>query len=177
MGSRAGFDVVGLDLVAGGDAPSPSAGPVVSSTAIRRLLAAGDVAGAAELLGRPHEVRGVVAAGDRRGRDLGFPTANVEVPPGILVPADGIYAGWYQRPDGTTYRAAISRGRRPTFHPDGARSVLEACLLDFEGDLYGERARVRFVSRLRDEQRFDSPDELIAQMARDVATARELLAG
>ncbi|MDQ4132772.1 MAG: bifunctional riboflavin kinase/FAD synthetase [Actinomycetota bacterium] len=173
-GAERGFEVVGLRLVPAGGGPSRP----VSSTAIRELLHRGDVAAAAELLGRPHEVRGVVTTGDQRGgRELGFPTANVTVPPDILLPADGIYAGWYQRPDGTRHRAAISRGRRPTFHPDAVNSVLEAYLLDFDGDLYGERARVCFVARLRDEQRFDSADQLVHQMKRDVEAAREALAG
>ena len=99
------------------------------------------------LLGRPHEVRGVVAHGDQRGRELGFPTANVSVPGDILLPADGIYAGWYERPDGIgARRRAISLGRRPTFYEEAHASLLEAHLLDFDGDLYGEPAKVRFVA-------------------------------
>ena len=87
------------------------------------------------------------------------------VPPEILLPAVGIYAGWYRRPDGSVHPAAISLGRRPTFHPDDAPIVLEPYLLDFAGDLYGEAARVRFVARLRDEERYDSVDALKAQIA------------
>ena len=169
-GTRWAFDVVGLGLV---DVPGVD-GPV-SSTAIRRLLAAGDVEKAATLLGRPHEVRGVVGSNDHRGHDLGFPTANVDVPPDISLPSIGIYAGWYVRPDGTPHQAAISLGVRPTFHPDDAPVVLEAYLLDFDGDLYGEAGRVRFVRRLRDEERFDSADALAAQVAADVVATREAL--
>jgi riboflavin kinase/FMN adenylyltransferase len=171
MGADLGFDVLGISLVA--DGPG---GEAVSSTRIRGLLAAGDVASAAKLLGRPHEVRGTVEQGDRRGRDLGYPTANVVVPADVLLPADGIYAGWYQRGAGARHQAAISLGRRPTFHPDATASVLEAHLLDFEGDLYGEAARVGFVARLRGEERFDSVPELLARMADDVAATRAVLA-
>jgi riboflavin kinase/FMN adenylyltransferase len=170
LGPQHGFDVepFGLVEVAGLDAP-------VSSTAIRKLLAAGDVEAAADLLGRPHEVRGVVERGDGRGRELGFPTANVAVPADILLPADGIYAGWYERPSGTVHATAISLGRRPTFYADAEASLLEAHLLDFDDDLYGERARVRFVRRLRGEERFDSVEALVDQMGRDVAAARRAL--
>jgi riboflavin kinase/FMN adenylyltransferase len=169
MGAELGFDVLGIMLE--GDEHD-----VVSSTRIRRLLEAGDVAAAVALLGRPHEVRGVVGRGDQRGRDLGFPTANVAVPAEVLLPADGIYAGWYERPRaGTVHAAAISVGRRPTFYDDAAASLLEAYLLDFDGNLYGEEARVRFVARLRGEVRFDSVDALVAQMARDVEDTRTAL--
>ena len=157
MGGSSGFEVVHVPLL-----------PATSSTAVRRLLEAGDVGGAAELLGRPHQVRGVVERGDQRGRDLGYPTANVAVPSDILLPAPGIYAGWY----GDDMPAAISVGRRPTFSADGAPVVLEAYVLDFDGDLYGQKARVSFVSRLRDEQRYDSVDALVAQMALDVEATR-----
>ena len=168
MGAELGFDVLGISLVGAGDEP-------VSSTRIRRLLGEGDVAGAADLLGRPHEVRGSVAKGDGRGRDLGFPTANIVVPPDMLLPADGIYAGWYRRPSGSEHPTAISLGRRPTFHPGAHASVLEAYLLDFDGDLYGEAAAVQFVERLRGEERFDSVPELVAQIERDVAASRAAL--
>ena len=114
--------------------------------------------------------------GDSRGGpELGFPTANVAVPAGMALPRVGIYAGWYVRPDGSRYQAAISLGHRPTFHDDMTEPLLEAYLLDFDGDLYGERARVAFVDRLRDELRFDSVDELIAQMERDVHDTRLVL--
>ncbi|MGI8684900.1 MAG: bifunctional riboflavin kinase/FAD synthetase [Acidimicrobiales bacterium] len=172
MGAELGFDVLGISLVADADGPG---GEAVSSTRIRRLLAEGDAAGAAALLGRPHEVRGTVVAGDKRGRELGFPTANVLVPGDILLPADGIYAGWYRRPGGAVHPAAISLGRRPTFHPDADASVLEAYLLDFDDDIYGEQAAVRFAARIRGEERFDSVDALVAQMKRDVEDTRSLV--
>ena len=160
MGGALGFDVVHVPLLAG-----------TSSTAVRRLLADGHVVGAADLLGRPHQVRGVVEKGDQRGRELGYPTANVAVPADILLPARGIYAGWY----GAEQGAAISVGRRPTFHDRGSPVVLEAYLLDFSGDLYGQVARVSFVSRLRDEERYDSVEELVSQMALDVEATRAAL--
>jgi riboflavin kinase/FMN adenylyltransferase len=176
MGSEYGFDVTGMRLVGDGGTDRPGAGPV-SSTLIRQLLAAGSVEEAAGLLGRPHEVRGVVQAGDRRGRELGFPTANVAVPGEIQLPADGIYAGWYGRQDGSWHPAALSLGRRPTFYDPGMAqpSLLEAYLLDFDGDLYGERAKVRFVTWLRGEERFESAEALAYQMERDVEATRKAL--
>ena len=172
LGREHGFDVLGLKLFDDEQGTAP-----VSSTRIRQLLLAGDVAGAAELLGRDHEVRGVVQHGDGRGGpELGYPTANVGVPDDILLPGDGIYAGWYERPNGEVHAAAISLGRRPTFYEDADESLLEAYLLDFTGDLYGEPAKVRFVSRLRGEQRFDSVDALITQMGKDVDATRQALA-
>lgn len=169
-GEELGFEVHDLRLVGDGN-------EAISSTRVRALLSAGDVEAAAGLLGRPHEVRGQVTRGDDRGgRQLGYPTANIAAPAAILLPADGIYAGWYQRPGGQVHRAAISLGRRPTFYAQGSERVLEAHLLDFEGHLYGEAARVRFVTRLRGEERFDSSDELVAQMSRDVEAARLALA-
>jgi riboflavin kinase/FMN adenylyltransferase len=138
-------------------------------------LAAGDVVEASALLGRLHRVRGTVVHGDARGRDLGFPTANVAVAPEICLPADGIYAGWYRRPSGERQAAAISLGRRPTFYTEAGASLLEAYLLDFDGDLYGEEAVVEFVARLRGEERFDGVEPLVAQMRRDVEGARRAL--
>jgi riboflavin kinase/FMN adenylyltransferase len=171
LGSSYGYEVVGLGLEHAGS------GGAVSSTRIRELLAAGDVEGAARLLGRHHQVRGTVVPGDGRGGpELGFPTANVEVPAGIATPGVGIYACWYERPGGEVHAAAASLGRRPTFHPEGdAPVLLEAFLLDFEGDLYGEPARVSFVARLRDEQAFDTAGALVRQMTDDVEAARAVL--
>jgi len=172
MGTRHGFEVVGLGL------ESDTAGEAVSSTRIRSLLAAGDVEGAAGLLGRPHQVRGVVVHGDGRGGpQLGFPTANVDVPADIALPGEGIYASWYGRPDGSVHPAAVSLGRRPTFYAPAGSPILEAFLLDFSGDLYAEQAHISFVERLRDEQRFPGVEELVAQMTRDVEAARAALAG
>lgn len=173
-GEQAGFRVEGVELVDADGSPAAE-GERVSSTKIRHSLRAGDLAQANALLGRPHEVRGRVATGDRRGRELGFPTANVAVPGDILLPADGIYAGWYERPSGSVHAAAISLGRRPTFYDEAHASLLEAHLLDFEGDLYGEQARVRFVQRLRGEERFDSAEALIEQMRADCEGVRRVL--
>jgi len=138
------------------------------------------VAEAATLLGRPHQVRGEVVVGQRRGASLlGFPTANVALPAEIALPADGVYAGRYERPDGERFDAAISVGPPPTFTPPAGTeppaAMVEAYLLDFEGDLYGEAARVSFVARLRDQRRFEVVDDLVAQMHDDVAEARRLL--
>lgn len=174
MGAELDFEVAGLPLV---DANGVAAGDgeTASSTAIRHALVAGDVTRAMALLGRPHEVRGVVAQGDARGRELGFPTANVSVPGDILLPADGIYAGWYERPDGAVHPTAISLGRRPTFYEEAHASLLEAHLLDFTGDLYGEPAKVRFVARLRGEEKFEDVDALVEQIRRDCDDARAIL--
>ena len=173
LGAEYGFEVVGLDLV--GSDGHPTSGMKVSSTQIRQVLKAGDVVRASELLGRPHEIRGVVVHGDARGRQLGFPTANVAVDPEICLPADGIYAGWYFRPDGTRWPTAINLGRRPTFYEAQNYSLLEAFILDFSDDLYDEAARVQFVQRLRAEMKFESIDALIDQMNADVLHAREIL--
>ena len=170
MGAELGFDVTGLRLFPGGPEGLP-----VSSTRIRELLAAGKVGEAAALLGRPHQVRGVVTPGDRRGHSLGFPTANVAVPDLVAVPADGVYAGWYLRPDGVRRPAAISVGRRPTFYRERALTLLEAHLVDFDGDLYGEAARVEFVAHLRGQARFESVEHLVEQMDRDVVATRQVL--
>ncbi len=175
MGEVAGFEVEGVSLCsdAGGDGIS---GEPISSTRVRTLIAEGRVEEAAALLGRPHQVRGPVVRGDRRGgTELGFPTANVDVPAEICLPATGIYAGWYER-QGTRHEAAISVGRRPTFYGDDGAVLVEGFLLDFSGDLYGEEARVSFVARLRDEVAFGSTEELVAQMARDVESTRSRLA-
>jgi riboflavin kinase/FMN adenylyltransferase len=170
LGAESGFDVVGVTLTGNGT-------DAVSSTRIRTLVAEGDVEAAAALLGRPHEVRGPVVRGDGRGGpELGFPTANLSVAEEIALPADGVYAGYFTRADGSVHKAAISVGRRPTFYEPGTASVLvEAYLLDFEGDLYGEAGRVAFVSRLRGEERYDSVDALIAQMHRDVEETERIL--
>jgi riboflavin kinase / FMN adenylyltransferase len=172
LGAVHGFEVEGVRL-------SGADGEAVSSTRIRQLVAAGEVAGASVLLGRPHEVRGPVVRGDGRGRAvLGFPTANVAVPPDVALPGIGIYAGSYVGGAGdAVHAAAISVGRRPTFHDvdDAGPPLLEAFILDFEGDLYGEEARVRFVERLRGEERFDRVEDLVEQMHRDVESVRRLV--
>ncbi len=170
MGAELGFEVIGVGLEAA------EGGIVYSSTGIRELLAAGDVVGAATLLGRPHEVRGRVEDGDHRGRELGFPTANVAVPSRCCIPADGIYAGTFCSADGLERPAAISLGRRPTFYVNADASLLEAHVLDFDGDLYGQDAKVRFVERLRGEVRFDTVEALVEQIGRDVEATRRILA-
>ncbi|HZQ02486.1 MAG TPA: riboflavin biosynthesis protein RibF [Gaiellaceae bacterium] len=136
-----------------------------SSTEIRRQLDAGDVVGAAALLGRPPEVEGTVVAGDARGGTLGFPTANLRVDQALLVPRFGIYAG-----AALGHRAAVSIGVNP--HYGGSERRVEAHLLDFDGDLYGRRLVLELWQRLRDEAAFGSEQELVEQIARDVAAAR-----
>ena len=137
----------------------------VSSTNVRNLLRAGDVVGAAGLLGRPPEIEGTVVLGDQRGGTLGYPTANLSVPADLLVPAYGIYAG-----SALGHRAAISIGVNPHYGGDERR--IEPHLLDFEGDLYGRRLVVELWQRLREERAFSSEDELVAQITRDVEETR-----
>lgn len=172
LGQELGFSVTALDLTC------DVAGHAVSSTVIRGLIAAGEVARAATLLGRPHRVTGPVVRGDQRGRDLGYATANLAVPSELAVPADGVYAGWLHTADDPHRRmAAISIGTNPTFAGVGRR--VEAYVLDppAQYDLYGVQARLDFVARLREMIRFDSVTELLGQMADDVAEVRALLNG
>ena len=143
----------------------PDIADPTAQRAIRSALRRGDVSEAARLLGRPPEVEGVVVGGDARGRALGFPTANLELEPGLVVPALGIYAGWAA---GT--RAAVSIGTNPTYGAGELR--VEAFLLDFGGDLYGSRLVVELWARLRDEVAFASEAELVEQIARDVEWTR-----
>jgi riboflavin kinase/FMN adenylyltransferase len=159
LGRDYGFRVIGVGLTGEG-------GEEVSSTRIRALVAAGQVEEAATLLGRPHEVRGTVVRGDGRGGpELGFPTANVAVGEDVAT-----------RADGSVHAACIYVGRRPTFYESGSAPVLvEAYLLDFEGDLYGEALRVDFTNHLRPDAQFDSVEALIEQMHRDEADARARL--
>jgi riboflavin kinase / FMN adenylyltransferase len=151
---RLGFDVRSVPLLEG-----------VSSTRIRALLRSGDVVAAAELLGRPPELDGTVVLGDRRGGTLGYPTANLAPPPELLIPAYGIYAGAARG-----HRAAVSIGVNPHYGGDERR--IEPYLLDFEGDLYGQRLLVELWLRLRDERAFASEAELVAQIAGDVEATR-----
>lgn len=137
----------------------------ISSSRIRQLLRDGEVEEAARLLGRPHEVEGIVVSGDARGGTLGFPTANLAVPPEVIVPAYGIYAGQVE-----DNRAAISIGVNP--HYGGQERRVEAFLLDFDGNLYGEQLFVELWRRLRDERAFGSEQELIDQIGRDVEETR-----
>ena len=149
----------------------------ITSTRVREAIEAGDVQAAARSLGRGPTLTGMVVEGEKVGRTLGFPTANLELDPDVVVPADGVYAAWAEHqpftPLAVMHPAAVSIGERPTF--DGRRRVVEAYLLDFDGDLYGETLRLHFVSRLRGQERFDSIDALIEQMRRDVEEARSQL--
>jgi riboflavin kinase/FMN adenylyltransferase len=166
-GAEHGFTVVAHELVQSG-------GVTVTSTRIRSLVATGDVASAAALLGRPHRVRGEVVHGRATGAALGAPTANVGVGPYAALPADGVYAGRVTLA-GETYLAGVVVGQPPTFPevPGG----LEAHLLDFDGDLYGRTLTVEFVERLRDQRRFETPDALADAIAADLVRVRELLEG
>ncbi len=149
-------------------------GEIVSSTHIRGLIATGAVADAARLLGAPFGMRGIVAHGDKRGRTLGFPTANLVPDPALAVPDHGIYACRAAVPGVGEWAAAVSVGVRPTF-VTGRGLLVEAFILDFEGDLYGQELRLDFIQRIRGEKRFDSVDTLIEQMHRDVADIRQLV--
>lgn len=165
LGLTRDFRVEPVELVGGAGVP------VWSSTRVRACVEAGDVAGAAAILGRPHRVDGEVAHGDHRGRELGYPTANLAAAADAAVPADGVYSGWLVRPDGVRLGAAISVGTNPTF--DGTVRRVEAYVIDRTGlDLYGEQVGIEFAHRLRPMERFDSVDGLLAQMAADVAAAR-----
>jgi riboflavin kinase / FMN adenylyltransferase len=144
-------------------------GAIVSSSRIRALVAAGQVEQAADLLGQPFRIRGEVVSGDQRGRDLGFPTANLVPGPGLVCPANGVYACRIGK-----QLAAVNVGVRPTFG-DGHALLVEAFVLDFKGDLYGQTLTIEFIARLRGEERFTGADTLITQMGRDVERTRELL--
>jgi riboflavin kinase/FMN adenylyltransferase len=167
LGRRFGFTVEGAPLVA--SAPAT----VVSSTYIRSCVDAGDVAEAARALGRPHRLEGVVVRGDSRGRELGFPTANLQTAPHAAVPADGVYAARLVRRGAPAAEAAVSIGTNPTFA--GRERRVEAYVLDFDGDLYGERLALDFVVRLREQRRYDGVDPLVEQIRRDIADARAAL--
>ena len=171
LGANADFDVEPIELIERHDGIDEP----ISSTAIRRAMAGGDVDVAERLLGRPFQARGKVVQGDQRGRLLGFPTANVEVPNYVCLPADGVYAGWYLRPDGDRHPCAINLGRRPTFYEHADHSLLEAHLLDFQGDLYGEQAEVEFSHFLRSERKFDGFDALKTQLKHDIEQSRSAL--
>ena len=184
LGAEYGFAVTAMDDLGTSDGErDPDAAPLGrrwSSTWARELVAQGDVAGAARILGRPHRVEGVVVHGDHRGRELGYPTANLDPHPTGVVPADGVYAGWLERLDlepGAADRhlpAAVSVGTNPTF--DGTERRVEAYVLDrTDLDLYGERVGIELVARLRPTVRFDSVDALLVQMADDVKRCHEVL--
>ncbi|TDD11426.1 bifunctional riboflavin kinase/FAD synthetase [Nonomuraea deserti] len=171
LGDKYDFEVEAVPLLDG-----------VSSTAVRELLVAGDVEGASERLGRPHRVEGVVVRGYQRGRQLGFPTANVETPPHTAIPADGVYAGWLECVpvanlpalyEGERWPAAISVGTNPTF--EGVPRTVEAYALDRDDlELYGAHVAVEFAARLRGNTRFESIEALIAQIHADVEATRRI---
>lgn len=167
LGERFGFVTEGVPVVADG-------GTRYSSTAIRALVAAGDVAAAAAALGRPHRIEGVVVRGDARGRQMGFPTANLDTARYTAIPADGVYAGYLLRAKGQQLGAAVSIGTNPTFA--GTERRVEAYALDFDGDLYGERVGLDMVARLRGIERYDGPEALAAQITADVEETRAVLA-
>lgn len=169
LGKELGFEVVAVQLVGEGDVRW-------SSTYVRQCVAEGDTEEAAEALGRPHRLEGLIVHGDHRGRELGYPTANLQVRRHSAVPADGIYAGWLQRRSGERLPSAISIGTNPTF--DGVERRVEAYCIDRVGlDLYGEPVALDFGPRLRDTLRFDGVDALLVQMADDVDRARAITAG
>jgi len=170
-GAEYGFSVDGLDLVC----HEPDATEHVSSTAIRRALVGGDIDAVTSMLGRNFELCGEVIQGDQRGRSIGVPTANVRLLDEMARPANGVYAARYVMPDGTVHDAAVNIGVRPTFYERADAAVMEAHLLDFEGDLYGQVARVQFVKFLRGERRFDGIDELTTQLHSDIADTRDVL--
>jgi riboflavin kinase/FMN adenylyltransferase len=149
-------------------------GEIISSTHIRGLVASGEVGAAARFLGAPFHMRGPIVHGDKRGRTLGFPTANVVPDPRLVVPDHGIYA-CRAEVDGETHAAAVNVGVRPTF-TTGRGLLVEAFLLDFDRDIYGRELRLDFLERLRGEKRFDSVDALIEQMGRDVTETRRIAA-
>ena len=165
LGDHFGFAVRGVELL------ETATGPI-SSTLIRRTVLEGDVEAAAGLMGRPFSRTGRVVAGDHRGSEIGFPTANLEIRPGLLVPARGVYAV-VAIVDGDRLPAVVNIGIRPTF--DGSREVVEAHLLDYSGDLYGSDLTLEFVDRLRGEIRFGSIEGLVEQIGRDVEHARKRL--
>jgi riboflavin kinase/FMN adenylyltransferase len=165
LGDHFGFAVEAIQLLETGSGP-------ISSTLIRRALADGDVGAAAGLLGRPFSRTGRVVAGDHRGAGIGFPTANLEIRPGLVIPGRGVYAAYARIADGRL-PGVVNIGVRPTF--DGVRQVVETHLLDFSGDLYGSDLTLEFVERLRPEQKFDSVAALVDQIGADVDSARSLL--
>jgi riboflavin kinase/FMN adenylyltransferase len=169
IGRCLGFEVIRVEAVRQG------AG-IISSSAIRRQLAEGDVAGAVHQLSRFHSLAGTVVPGDGRGRTIGVPTANVDVPAGKVLPANGVYAclAWV---DGKPWQAVTNIGVRPTFTSGQASARVEAHLMGYSGDLYGRQVRLEFAARLRGEQKFASVEALVAQIKADIAKAREILPG
>jgi riboflavin kinase/FMN adenylyltransferase len=171
LGHRFGFITEGAKLVNS----EPSGEITLSSTYIRACIDAGDVTAAASALGRPHRLEGIVVRGDRRGHELGFPTANLSTPRYAAVPADGVYACWFSMVNngGQPMMAAVSVGTNPTF--SGRERRVEAFVLDVDADLYGQRVALDFIARLRAMEKFPSSEALVEQMHRDVELTREVL--
>ena len=168
-GAAHGFETVALSLVT-------EHGKTISSTRIRRLLNHGELEEVREILGRPPSAAGLVVVGDRRGRTLGVPTANIDVEAGTIFPGRGVYAARVHV-DGVWYRAAVNIGHNPTFRSKAVETThvtVEAFLLGFSGDIYERSIRVDFLHKIRDEQRFDAVEELVAQMRRDIAATADL---
>ena len=153
-------------------APLSEQGQLIKSRNIREAVSKGEIAVCNRLLGRSYSLEGTVVVGNRRGRELGFPTANVDCPPDLMLPGDAIYATWASV-DGRRHQAATSIGVRPTFGL--TERVVEVYLLDFEGDLYGKRMQVEFVSKLRDQETFQGLEALVDQIQRDVNQTRQVL--
>ena len=165
LGKEMGFEVLVVPLV-------PTEGGFISSTRVRKLLKSGEVQKAANDLGRFHRVYGKVVHGASRGKTLGFPTANLEIPKGVCMPMDGVYAG-IAVVDGERFKCAINIGDNPTF--SNVKEHAEAHIFDFKGELYGEDLFLEFHARMRNERAFPNPEELIIQMSKDVAEAKEIL--
>lgn len=165
LGREMGFSVTVVP-------PMTIDGEVVSSTAIRKALAEGDMKQAQKLLGRPFRLQGRVVTGDRRGKELGFPTANLDIEPGQALPTGGVYA-CRAHIDGQSYAAMTNIGHRPTF--GGGKQLIEVYLLDYDGDLYGHELAIDIIERLRDEKKFDTPQQLKEQIAEDVKQGKALL--
>lgn len=179
IGRHRGFEVLEVDPYERAEGGSTSDADLLTSTSIRAMLQAGQVEEAAWGLSRPPTICGIVIEGERVGRTLGFPTANLAVEPQMAVPADGVYAAWAEidpfTPQARRYPAAVSIGTRPTF--DGSQRAIEAFLLDFDGDLYGRRLRLHIIARTRGQERFNTLDSLVEQMHQDVARTRNILSG
>ena len=174
-GSVAFLGEIGLEMGFDVEVVEPLLGPqgeAVRSTAVRAAVSSGEMERAAAMLGRSYSITGTVVRGHGRGGPLGFPTANLQMPEESLTPRDGIYACWVEI-DGSRYMAAASIGERPTF--PGAGHSIEAFVMDFDGDLYGRELRLELVRRLRDEEKFDSIEQLRLQVDRDVAATRRVL--
>jgi riboflavin kinase / FMN adenylyltransferase len=171
LGQRFGFVTEGADLVT--DTQPGDNAVTFSSTYIRACIDAGDVTAAAAALGRPHRLEGIVVRGDGRGKELGFPTANLSMTRFAAVPADGVYACWFVHSSGRRLPAAVSVGTNPTF--SGRERRVEAFVLDVDEDFYGQRVALDFVTRVRGQLKFDSSDALVVEMHRDVEKVRALV--